>query len=406
LSRATPDDSERPLVSFNFQDPPPRIPLAGMIQASVTQTANTRTAGTVPADDFPLNKEIIAQQLSIFLNGKLAEHVGCFCQVTYDGAARRTLVDNIEIRAAGTYAGEKFSALYGVTLNNSPTMSDIYNTTPVWGWPYTGSSVAPTPAAGVLIGEGLAQSVAGVSAYAMINKTLYLEAGGYRTADSAFGFLRLGVPLEDRSILAGTAPYYRAALQHEWDQGRQSAMVGAFGLDAKVYPDPAQAYGPSDRFRDSGIDAQYQYITDQHRFSAMATFIRERQELTATYGEGDSSNLKNKVNVLNTKISYYYNKWYGISLGYQHITGSVDAGLYDTGSAVYGSANGSPNSEAAIAELNWLFSTSGADAYRRSRLLLQYTAYSRFNGGNLDYDGHGRKASDNNTLLLMAWLMY
>ena len=37
---------------------------------------------------------------------------------------------------------------------------------------------------------------------------------------------------------------------------------------------------------------------------------------------------------------------------------------------------------------------------------LNYTLYDRFNGAENDYDGFGRDASDNNTIYLLAWLMF
>jgi hypothetical protein len=33
-------------------------------------------------------------------------------------------------------------------------------------------------------------------------------------------------------------------------------------------------------------------------------------------------------------------------------------------------------------------------------------AYQKFNGGTSNYDGSGRSASDNNTVYLLAWLMF
>ena len=33
--------------------------------------------------------------------------------------------------------------ILGVTLNNNPTVQDVWNTTPAWGFPYAASSVAP-----------------------------------------------------------------------------------------------------------------------------------------------------------------------------------------------------------------------------------------------------------------------
>jgi hypothetical protein len=38
------------------------------------------------------------------------------------------------------------------------------------------------------------------------------------------------------------------------------------------------------------------------------------------------------------------------------------------------------------------------------RVGLQYTGYSKFNGGGNDYDGSGRNASDNNTLFGFLWV--
>jgi hypothetical protein len=285
-------------------------------------------------------------------------------------------------------------------------MSDIYNTTPVWGWPYAGSTVAPTPNAATLINGGLAQTVVGLSGYALVNRTFYGELGGYRTANKIFSVMRAGVPHDARATLDGLAPYYRFALQRDWDNGRQSGMVGAFGLTARKYLDANDPVGPTDKFTDTGVDAQYQYITDRHRFSTMLTYIRERQDLNASFAGGLSSNAQNRLHQVNAKASYYFDKWYGISLGYQRTGGSTDDKLYNTGSAVGGSVAASPNSVAQILELNWLFSLSGEDSYRRNRLVLQYTRYSKFNGASTNYDGFGRNARDNNTLYLLGWFLF
>ena len=41
-----------------------------------------------------------------------------------------------------------------------------------------------------------------------------------------------------------------------------------------------------------------------------------------------------------------------------------------------------------------------------NRLSIQYTAYRKFNGIKLDYDGLGRSAKNNNMLYLRAWFLY
>ena len=43
---------------------------------------------------------------------------------------------------------------------------------------------------------------------------------------------------------------------------------------------------------------------------------------------------------------------------------------------------------------------------RHVRLGIQYTGYTRFDGGSSNYDGTGRSAGDNNTLFLFYWLAF
>jgi hypothetical protein len=90
---------------------------------------------------------------------------------------------------------------------------------------------------------------------------------------------------------------------------------------------------------------------------------------------------------------------YGLSLAYLRTRGDSDASLYSTGEPVNGSANGRPDSSAYIVELNWL-------PWRDRRFTLQYTGYQKFNGARNNYDGFGRNARDNNTLLLLMWFAF
>jgi len=389
---------ERPLASLDKNGPPPLLPLAAFAQASVSRTAGTDTAGA-DASSFPAQDRLVLQQLSLFLAGRVANHVGAFAQWSYDGVAHHSAVDNVDLRVADHYSGNGLDLAWGLSLNNSPTMSDLYNSTPVWGFPFANSTVAPTPAASTLIEEGLAQQVAGLSAYSMWNRTVYAELGGYRTADGVFSILRAGVDRSTAAALRGTAPYGRLALQREWGDGTQSAMLGAFGLRTRKFPDPLAPSGATDTFSDLGMDAQYQYITDAHRVSGQLAYIRETQDLEGTFGLGNSANPHNKLSSFSSKVTYYRDAKYGVSVGYHRIWGDADSTLYPSGVAVAGSANGSPDSSAIILELNWL-------PWRDRRFSLQYTAYQKFNGGGTNYDGFGRNARDNNTLYLVAWFAF
>jgi hypothetical protein len=168
---------------------PPKIPLAAMVQASVTNTNNT--AGADPSN-FPRNNAGVLQQASLFYAGRIAEHFGAFAQWSYDGVAHHSAIDNVDLRYANHFERDGTDFAYGLTVNNNPTVSDIYNTTPAWGFPFGSSSVAVTPNAAVLIDGGLGQQVVGFGAYALWNQTLYAEVAGYRTADGAFSIFRAG----------------------------------------------------------------------------------------------------------------------------------------------------------------------------------------------------------------------
>ena len=259
------------------------IPLAGMVQMSQTNTRSINNANY----DFARNQDVVLQQASLFYGGRIAGPVGAFAQWTYDGIAHHSGIDNTDIRAAGHFTRDDIDFIYGVTVNNNPTVSDVWNTTPAFGFPYASSSISLTPTASTLIDGGLAQQVAGVSAYAFWNRTIYAEFGFYRTADQMFSVFRTG---QDSATpggvkrLKGANPYWRLAYNREF--GPHSLEVGTFGMIADVYPDNTIPTTPTDRFTDFGLDAQYQYITLSNAFTAQIAFIHEKQDWSASFPSG------------------------------------------------------------------------------------------------------------------------
>jgi hypothetical protein len=389
--------AERPLVSFSPEGPPPLLPLAAMVQASYTRTRST--AGEDPSE-FPRDSAAALQQASLFYAGRIAEHLGAFAQWTYDGIAHHGAIDNVDLRVANRSKMGGVDASYGITINNNPTVSDIYNTTPAWSFPFASSSVAVSPNAATLIDGGLAQQVVGAGAYALLGDMLYAEVAAYRTADGAFSLFRAGTDKSTAAVLDGAAPYWRIALQHAWGEGgTHSAMIGTYGIDAHKFPDSLDPTGSTDHFRDVGLDAQYQYITDRHRLSAQLNWIHEKQHLDGSFASGAATHLSNTLRSFKGKATYYYDRQYGATVAYFRTSGSADDALYDTGDPVTGSTNASPNSSGWIFELDWL-------PRRDVRIAAQYTTYREFNGASANYDGFGRNARDNDTLYLIAWLMF
>jgi hypothetical protein len=398
------------------------VPLAVMAQASVTNTRNNHATDPETGETTEVtqrNNKFVFSGASLFLAAKVNDYVGGFIQWSYDNLATtadgtlggHSALDNTDIRVVGTYSGPGAAEpdlIYGATLHNNPTVQDVWNSTPAFGFPFTSAPLANTPAAATLIDGGLAQQVAGMGGYVFWKKTLYGEVSFYRTADGAFSILRQGQDIHTDggvAALKGYNPYWRVAYSHDW--GANSVMVGTYGLIADRYPSNFDTSTPTDRFRDIAVDAQYQYITDPHTFTAQATYIHEKQSYNASFpvtedtgaGIGAGPTPANPTDTLRTvkaKATYYRERKYGGSLGYFSTTGTADAGLY--GADADGNAR-KPDSSGYIIELDYL-------PIQNVRMMLQYTGYNKFNGSSTNYDGNGRNARDNNTLFFNIWAAF
>lgn len=153
------------------------IPLAGMVIAGNSKLRN-QNGSSDPANDFAHDGATQLQQFSLFSGGKITDNIGAFVQWTYDGVAHHSALDNVDLRFAkqATIAGK--SLIYGVTLNNSPTTQDVFNSTPAWGYPFNtpGGAFQDFGAQPLLIGA-LAQQVAGLGAYVDWNNSVLMWIG-------------------------------------------------------------------------------------------------------------------------------------------------------------------------------------------------------------------------------------
>jgi hypothetical protein len=383
-----------------FEFPPP---LAGMAQLSYTHSNRSQ-----PKDAFDDNWATrvtsrgnnivsIPQQMSGFYGGRIVYNLGVFAQGTYDGNADASFLDNTDIRFAGngTLFGEKI--LYGITVNNNPTVQDVWNSTPAWGFPYAASGVAPAPATATMIDGTLGSQVGGIGIYGYWNDMVYAEAALYRTARTGLTkWMGAGTPTD--TVVDDVAPYWRLVLQHAWEKSH-SLSVGTYGMVAKVFPSGGNK-GPYDTFTDVAFDAQYQYIVKQHVVSAQTTWIHEKQDLDASFAQGISANSCDKLNTFRVNLNYYYRSHLGDmggTVAYFSTTGDKDTLLYSP-DPIGGSKTGKPNSDGFVLEADYF-------PWKTGKISLQYTMYDRFNGASHNYDGSGRNASDNNTIFMVVWIM-
>jgi hypothetical protein len=388
------------LNGYVFGDNKPLMPLALMIQGGYTRTSADQP--TPPAPQFGVNGQTSVDQVSLFIATRLTSHLGLFSQITYDGIGHGTAWDNTDLRYARSFNVGQTALVAGISVNNNPTVQDVWNSTPAWGFPYIHSALAPTPTAGPYIG-GLGATVLGATAYVMVNNHYYLELGGYRGLSNQW-LKNLGVGADANPHLSGVAPYWRAAAQ--FNNGPHAYSVGTFGLDAQVQPDPTAPQ--KDHFTDFGFDATYQYVGPaKNIFAANASLIHERQDLQATLAGGGADGANQNLDFQSIDLSYAYDRTWVATVNEFTTSGSTDATLYAPGS-LSGFANGSPDSSGYILQLEYVpFGklNSPARPWLNLRLGLQYTNYSKFNGGSSNYDGAGRSAGDNNTLFAFFWVI-
>ncbi|GBE08741.1 hypothetical protein BMS3Abin11_01866 [bacterium BMS3Abin11] len=389
--------------------------LSGYTMANTKQIEGTGTDKHLKINEIPplsamlqvgfthLNKEIPDQQnnnvefpqaLSLYYAGEISPHMGTFLQVTYSQPDDNFSFDMADIRYAKRTTLGSRDMLYGVTLNNAPGMEDAWNTTPAWTFPYTASDTAPGPAASPLVNNFM--NVAGLGGYALWDDHWYGAVTFYRSAP-----LGQGAPSSAGSV-SNVAPYARFAWQGYFSN-RAYLEIGTYALYADFLQGmmAAGTAGQYDKYTDLALDATYQLPLNNNRLLSMhAIYIHENQTLDSSFAAGLSSNRNNTLEQFRADANYEFGHDGQITLGYFKTWGDSDPILYrDSTEAVNNSASGSPNSAAFLAEVDYL-------PWENTKFSLQYTAYTRFNGGNKNYNGAGRNASDNNTLYLNSWFMW
>ena len=376
------------------------IPLSADVIASYTHTAQDQPA----TPHYSTNNNLALDDVDVYIAGRIANNLGIFAQVTYDGIFRHTNWGVLDARYARDFTFGKTSTLLGVSVNNYPTVQDPWNSTPAWQFPFPGTRLANQPGAAPQFYGAFAGQVLGTTFYTMLDDTVYLEAGAYRKAS---GRLQedVGIPSPDQEHgIDGTAPYWRAALQKT--AGSHYASVGIVGFAAHAV-DPQERTLGSDHYSDWGYDATYQFANGgSHTFNVNASYINEKQRLFGETALGASSVIPNHINRFTISGQYAYQQTYSLTVAYFDTVGNSNPALYPPG-PWFGSANDSPDTRFYILQLECMpfgKAASFAHPFLNLRVGLQYTGYTRVNGGDSNYDGFGHSASDNNTLFLFAWI--
>ena len=388
------------------------LPLSVMLEASFTATnspvPNVALNPTPPPTylltptqngsfEFP-------QDISLFLAGAWTSKVGSFLQVTYDTRDDHFTSDNTDIRFADKTKISGKELVYGLDLNNNPTVEDLWNSTPAWGFPWIASDFAPTPTATPIINGPLAQDVAGFGGYAMWNSHLYLNLEIYRSE-------HVGGPQPNPGIgythnIVGVAPYWRVAWQES--TGTTQFEIGSYGMHMKNSPNviPSGVGDRYDAYTDWAFDTQYdRTLFRKDVLSLRGTYIRENSQLAYSCnpnlpGGALAAVCGHHLNTFMPNAEFHFGNRLSGTFAWFITQGTIDTTLYAP-YPVTGSANGDPRSAGYIANVSYW-------PWQNLQLAAQYTGYTRFNGGSSSYDvtPNGRNASANNTIYLDAKFLF
>ncbi len=370
------------------------LPLSVMLEASFTNTNSPVPTTQNGSFEFP-------QDISLFLAGAWTSNVGSFLQVTYDTQTNHFHSDNTDIRYANKTKVSGKELVYGLDLNNNPTVEDLWNSTPAWGFPWIASDFAPTPAAAPIINGPLSQDVAGFGGFAMWDNHLYLDAAIYRSehVDSPQPNPGSGFPHN----IVGVAPYWRVAWQES--TGTTQFEIGSYGMHVKNSPFAIPNGGTTDiydAYTDWAFDTQYdRTLFRKDILSLRGTYIRENSQLAASCNQSPpaASVCGHHLNTFMANAEYHFGNRYTGTFGWFITQGTADCALYGPCPVGGGNPNGDPRSAGYIANVSYW-------PWQNLQLAFQYTGYTRFNGAATDYDGSGRNASANNTIYLDAKFLF
>jgi hypothetical protein len=363
------------------------VPLNVIARGSFTHTDADQKGGA--SEGFDVNDNFAFDGLTFSYAGKIFDKVGAVARLSYNGIKGVWQWGGADIRYAdeATWFGEDL--WFGVTVNNGPTRTDIWESA-LNGAPTAASGLSRRPKASP-IGAALSGIVAGAGFYTMWNDVLYLEFDLYdglnRDTLNAFGV----DPLNGRDAFDGLIPYGRVVVQKEFAEGRHFAALGAYALQAEVFPRAIETAG-SNKFLDLDIDAMYQWnenpsVSTSGVFTARVAYLRERAELEASHALSATKSVNN-LSTWRADVSYSPDASWTGTVQYFSTDGTADA-------VRWGTPGGKIDASGWVTQIDyapWGKPDSPVD-WANLRLTAQYLAYEEFNGNK-------RTASDRNTFLL------
>jgi hypothetical protein len=387
--------------------------LSAFVQADVTvwnrNPVDTDAQGN---PHFAQEPEVLLPKLiSLMYAGRVSDKTGVWAQLTYDQLSGTVGIDNFDLRpwvdhSPGGDLGNPFGHwgdwLWGITLNNQPTTTDVYATGGSSIGGNTGFGIPNFPPETNIASPvtplifNLAQISAGLGVYGFFKDSLYWEVAGYFSAKPAQ--LRLDTSnIAPLGTIDNVAPYWRVAWETDWDNLQQSFMIGTMGMYTQYAQPAATSFNAPGTYLDFGFDAQYQYIGDNHILTLGAHWMHELSTNSAALVGSAYSNPNDYLDRISLVARYLYRRTYGILVNFVTIHGSSDPLAYCGSLQV---CNGIPTSQWETFELYYMLRLN-------IKLMLQYNLFNGLGSSANAFAGiPNTHVSDNNSLVAALWFAF
>lgn len=329
-------------------------------------------------------------EASIYLAGRLTDNMGSLVEIRRDdnGTNTDTYLRSMDLRyVRDTKIGGK-NVLLGFTLNNNPGVTDPIDTNQAWNIPAIGTEGSlfnPT------VPGQLPYRVLGVTTYGFIDKSWYAELGAYRSMSRSLqNKLGLNPVANDPGALNGLNPYWRLAYIRDFKS--QAFSVGIYGMNAEKQlallsapgaPRVTARTGPSDKLRDIGLDAMYQYRGDRSNVVQLkANYVNEHRDYGSTPTVfGSTADASGKVREATFMGTYSFNETWSVTAAQILVRTNQDPVRY---------LNGTADSNIKYYEVAWVpfgKENSWGSPWANLRILAAWIKFDKFNGASNDLFG-------------------
>lgn len=366
------------------------MPLTTIVRTSFTHTDADQPLGA--ADGFDVNDNFAFDGMTMALAGRMAKNLGGIVRFGYNGISQAWSWGGFNLRYAEDAKWNDTDLVWGISLNNGPGRSDVFEMT---------NAGAPTVSSGLVtrgrsspIQSSLSGIVMGLSAYMRIEESLYAEFSLYdglnRDTLNALGVN----PLNSTHSIAGLVPYGRLVLEREYDFGAHVVALGVSALRAETYPRDIQTFG-TNVYTNTGVDAHYQWFADpasttSDMVGVRVAYLRENADLDASKAVL-GWNSADRLDVFRTDVTYSMDATLTGMLQYAETSGTRDQKRW--------SGTGNVDTRSFTVQLDYVpwGKPDASIGPANMRLSVQYTAFAELNG-RTDI------ASDKNTLLVSLTL--